>query len=367
MRVPYRTQHLQTTRAWQQHCVSLEVGPLSGATHPQPHQELAASRVRFIRTRLQGCALAGGGGGGCIRRDGTSEVAPEAVEQAVGGGCRSGWGRLLSVTNAIEAGTCRSGDTWAQAGRPEGRGVRSTCAASNASLVGGPKRSFKSGCKSAYRRLEKRLEGRFWRVQGGWRGEGGADRHEEGPTRSFGAPVFVMSAKRRPVPSNRRRLPSNSNNRRPSSPSLPPWRGGGGDPSPPAPAYPGPTWRRPAARRSQTLRPVAHTCGQTFRRIASRPLRGCAACSLQKASNCARVSARTSSVGCCWLLSVMEFACRTSSTSQRQSGARGFQRCTTTPAVRRRCRRAAGTAPHAPPQTGPPTRGRGDVPLVLST
>ena len=45
---------------------------------------------------------------GCIRREGTSEAAPEeAVGQAVGGGCQSGWGRLLSVTNAIEAGTCR--------------------------------------------------------------------------------------------------------------------------------------------------------------------------------------------------------------------------------------------------------------------
>ena len=44
---------------------------------------------------------------GCIRRAGTSEVAPEAVRQAVGGGCRSGCGRLLSVANAIEAGICR--------------------------------------------------------------------------------------------------------------------------------------------------------------------------------------------------------------------------------------------------------------------
>ena len=41
----------------------------------------------------------------------TSEGAPEAVRQAVGGGCRGGWGRLLSVTNAVEAGT------WRQAGR----------------------------------------------------------------------------------------------------------------------------------------------------------------------------------------------------------------------------------------------------------
>ena len=42
--------------------------------------------------------------------------------QAVGGGCQSGWGRLLSVTNAIEAGICRQGDSsWAEARRP-GRG-----------------------------------------------------------------------------------------------------------------------------------------------------------------------------------------------------------------------------------------------------
>ena len=47
---------------------------------------------------------------GCIRREGTSE----AVRQAVGGGCQSGWGRLLSVTNAIEAATWRQGDSgWA--------------------------------------------------------------------------------------------------------------------------------------------------------------------------------------------------------------------------------------------------------------
>ena len=58
---------------------------------------------------------------GCIRREGTSEAAPEAVKQAVGGGCQSGWGRLLSVTKAVEAGTCRQGDSgWAQAGRPGG-------------------------------------------------------------------------------------------------------------------------------------------------------------------------------------------------------------------------------------------------------
>ena len=51
---------------------------------------------------------------GCSRREGASEVAPEAVRQAVGGGCQSGWGRLLSVTDAVEAGTWRQGDSgWA--------------------------------------------------------------------------------------------------------------------------------------------------------------------------------------------------------------------------------------------------------------
>ena len=42
------------------------------------------------------CARPDGRGGGvrqgCIRREGTSEAAPEAVRQAVGGGCQSGWG-----------------------------------------------------------------------------------------------------------------------------------------------------------------------------------------------------------------------------------------------------------------------------------
>ena len=40
---------------------------------------------------------------------GTSEAAPEAVKQAVGAGFQSGWGPLLSVTNAIETGTCVGG------------------------------------------------------------------------------------------------------------------------------------------------------------------------------------------------------------------------------------------------------------------
>ena len=55
-----------------------------------------------------------GEGQGCMRMEGVSEAAPEAVRQAVGGGCQSGWGRLLSDTNAVETGTCRQGDSgWA--------------------------------------------------------------------------------------------------------------------------------------------------------------------------------------------------------------------------------------------------------------
>ena len=51
---------------------------------------------------------------GRIRREGASEAAPEGVRQAVGGGCRSGWGRVLSVTNATEPSTWRQGDSgWA--------------------------------------------------------------------------------------------------------------------------------------------------------------------------------------------------------------------------------------------------------------
>ena len=55
--------------------------------------------------------------------EGASEAAAEAVRQAVGGGCRSGWGRLLSVTNAIETCIWRQGDSGgAKAGRPGGGG-----------------------------------------------------------------------------------------------------------------------------------------------------------------------------------------------------------------------------------------------------
>ena len=58
---------------------------------------------------------------GCIRREGTPAGARESVRQAIGGGCQSGWGRLLPVTNAVWAGIGRMGDSgWA--GRPGGGG-----------------------------------------------------------------------------------------------------------------------------------------------------------------------------------------------------------------------------------------------------
>ena len=70
-----------------------------------------------------------------MRRAGTSKAVPEAVAQAVGEGCQSGSGQLLSVTNAIEAGTCRQGDSRsASAGRPRGGGGGGTSPLSNASL-----------------------------------------------------------------------------------------------------------------------------------------------------------------------------------------------------------------------------------------
>ena len=77
--------------------------------------------AHLLQTGGQGVGRGGRAPGrGCVRGGGGgSEEAPEAVRRAVGGGCRSGWGRLLSVPNAIEAGTCRQGDSgWAQAGRP---------------------------------------------------------------------------------------------------------------------------------------------------------------------------------------------------------------------------------------------------------
>ena len=56
-----------------------------------------------------------GGGQGCNRTEGAQRRLGRRLE----GVCQSGWGRLLSVTNAVEAGTWRQGDSgWAYAGRP---------------------------------------------------------------------------------------------------------------------------------------------------------------------------------------------------------------------------------------------------------
>ena len=87
-----------------------EKGDLSG----QPRRASTQAPPAAVWCVAQGR----GGGRGCIRREEASEAVPEAVWQAVGGGCRSGWGRLQSVTNAVEAGTCSQGPT-------RGRGRRS--------------------------------------------------------------------------------------------------------------------------------------------------------------------------------------------------------------------------------------------------
>ena len=72
------------------------------------------------------------------QKGGASEAAPAAVGQAAGRGCRSGWGRVVLVTNAVEAGTWRQGDSgWAQAGRPGGGGRGAGCAAPDPRRGGG--------------------------------------------------------------------------------------------------------------------------------------------------------------------------------------------------------------------------------------
>ena len=60
---------------------------------------------------------------GCSRRKRASEAAPEAVRQAFGGGCESGWGQLLSVTKAIEARTWRQLSLKHWKGRKGGGGL----------------------------------------------------------------------------------------------------------------------------------------------------------------------------------------------------------------------------------------------------
>ena len=102
----------------------------------------------------------GASGQGCIRREGTSEAAPETVGQAVGGGCQSGWGRLLSVTNAIEGDVSRQGDRgWAWAGRPGGRGFQ-CIPASGSWLAGEDSRGHKENDGAKRSKAVGRLGGR---------------------------------------------------------------------------------------------------------------------------------------------------------------------------------------------------------------
>ena len=75
---------------------------------------LASHEPGFRCGRCEGLCVLGEGMGGSIRMERTSEAAPEAVRQAVGGGCQSGRGRLLSVTNAIWR--LPSGGQWLGAG-----------------------------------------------------------------------------------------------------------------------------------------------------------------------------------------------------------------------------------------------------------
>ena len=71
-----------------------------------PSAPAALDQPFFFGASKNSAPLEGGWGGGqgSIRREGASETAAETVRQAVGGGCQSSWGRLLSVMNATEAG-----------------------------------------------------------------------------------------------------------------------------------------------------------------------------------------------------------------------------------------------------------------------
>ena len=87
--------------------------PICTSSAFAPEHGIACVPVIFWDWGLA-CAMGAGGGQGCMRREGASKEAPGVIRQAVAGGCQSGWGRLLSVTNAVEAGTWRQGDSgWA--------------------------------------------------------------------------------------------------------------------------------------------------------------------------------------------------------------------------------------------------------------
>ena len=109
---PFTEQHAQqsTTLAFPWACAERPQGPAHGPWHSTTRGMTAAHDAR---DRGLDCTIHWTGvwsnaqPQGCVRREGASE----AVGQAVGGGCQSGWGRLLSVTNASEAGTWRQGDS----------------------------------------------------------------------------------------------------------------------------------------------------------------------------------------------------------------------------------------------------------------
>ena len=95
----------RTTAAGLQRLPNDIMSPPSTGTH---------HRIRtspWVRASATWCVQRSGQPQRCIRRERTSEAAPEAVRQAVGGGCQSGWGRFLSVTNATQAATWRQSDS----------------------------------------------------------------------------------------------------------------------------------------------------------------------------------------------------------------------------------------------------------------
>ena len=105
-------------------------GGLRPAGTVQATTRLTVRRAHCLCRRLVGAAAAP------KARD-ALEGASEAVRQAVGGGCRSGWGRLLSVTNAIEADTWRQGDSGWAPSRRGGEGSLLSNASPKASLPPG--------------------------------------------------------------------------------------------------------------------------------------------------------------------------------------------------------------------------------------
>ena len=106
---------------------------------------LTRSMCRKLSRTCRG-VWAWGGGAGLHWKAG---AAPEAVRRAVGGGCHSSWGWLLSVTNTVEAGTWHQEDSgWAWAGRPGGGGG-GTSPPSSASLGVGAAQGSAALCSRA--------------------------------------------------------------------------------------------------------------------------------------------------------------------------------------------------------------------------